>query len=92
MPQGITALIMLIQAVLTMPVLMNLTIIILMIILNLVILIITLALWIYNININNILNSSQKGYDTMNILNSLISWTLMIAIIMEVPIIINCYK
>lgn len=41
---GITALIMLIQAVLTMPVLMNLTIIILMIILNLVILIITLAL------------------------------------------------
>ena len=60
MPQGITALIMLIQAVLTMPVLMNLTIIILMIILNLVILIITLALVDLTININNILNSSQK--------------------------------
>ena len=41
---GDNSLIMLIQAVLTMPVLMNLTIIILMIILNLVILIITLAL------------------------------------------------
>ena len=44
MPQGITALINLIQAALTMPALMNLTIIILMIILNLIILIITLAL------------------------------------------------